>query len=186
MLVTFESLSQKQSNSGALAHEACAAEHYWKFGYLCIQEVLALTKSSVRPPFHVSACEMANFLARSPEGIYYLAPVVQKVDSAIHRINLCSVDSAIGFHKLVHKVDIYPMDSAIQLLNNCGLLFNLVLDTHYGHSIDSYRKKDIRWPVPHDLSWAQAYNNNNNNNNSNQWRLTILLKNKSEKNLKSY
>ena len=40
---------------------------------------------------------MAHFLARSPEGIYYLAPVVQKVDRAIHRINLCSVDSAICF-----------------------------------------------------------------------------------------
>ena len=97
MLVTFASISQKQSNSGALAREAFAAEHHLKFGYLCIQEVLALTKSSVRPPFHVSGCEMAHFLARSPEGIYYLAPVVQKVDSTIHRINLCSVDSTIGF-----------------------------------------------------------------------------------------
>ena len=97
MLVTFELISQKQSNSGALALEACAAEHHLKFGYLCIQEVFALTKSSVRPPFHVSGCEMAHFLARSPEGIYYLAPVVQKVDSTIHRINLCSVDSTIGF-----------------------------------------------------------------------------------------
>ena len=97
MLVTFESISQKQSNSKALAHEACAAELHLELGYLCIQEVLALTKSSVRPPFHVSGYEMAHFLARSPEGTYYLAPVVQKVDSAIHRINLCSVDSAIGF-----------------------------------------------------------------------------------------
>ena len=82
---------------GALAREECAAEHHLKFGYLCIQEVFALTKSSVRPPFHVSECQMAHFLARSPEGIYYLAPVVQKVDSTIHRINLCSVDSTIGF-----------------------------------------------------------------------------------------
>ena len=97
MLVTFASISQKQSNSGALAREAFAAEQHLKFGYLCIQEVLALTKSSVRPPFHVSGCEMAHFLARSPEGIYYLAPVVQKMDSTIHRINLCSVDSTIGF-----------------------------------------------------------------------------------------
>ena len=97
MLVTFESISQKQSNSKALAHEACAAELHLELGYLCIQEVLALTKSSVRPPFHVSGYEMAHFLARSPVGTYYLAPVVQKVDSAIHRINLCSVDSAIGF-----------------------------------------------------------------------------------------
>ena len=32
------------------------------------------------------------------------APVVQKVDSAIHRINLYPVDSAIGFP------DTYPLD----------------------------------------------------------------------------
>ena len=34
-----------------------------------------------------------------------LGPVVQKVDSAIHRINLYPVDSAIGFP------DTYPLDS---------------------------------------------------------------------------
>ena len=34
-----------------------------------------------------------------------LAPVVQKMDSAIHRINLYPVDSAIGFSNL------YPLDS---------------------------------------------------------------------------
>ena len=77
--------------------EACKAEHHWKFGYLCIQEVLALTKSSACPPLHVSGCEMAHSPARSPEGIYCLAPVAQKVDSAIHWINLCPVDTAIGF-----------------------------------------------------------------------------------------
>ena len=33
------------------------------------------------------------------------APVVQKVDSAIHRINLYPVDSAIGFP------DTYPLDN---------------------------------------------------------------------------
>ena len=36
-----------------------------------------------------------------------LAPVVQKVDSAIHRINLYPLDSAIGFP------NIYPMDSQL-------------------------------------------------------------------------
>ena len=35
----------------------------------------------------------------------YQAPVVQKVDSAIHRINLYPVDSAIGFPNT------YPLDS---------------------------------------------------------------------------
>ena len=33
------------------------------------------------------------------------APVVQKVDSAIQRINLCPVDNAIGFPNT------YPLDS---------------------------------------------------------------------------
>ena len=35
----------------------------------------------------------------------YLAPVVQKLDSAIHRINHSPVDNAIGFHIS------YPLDS---------------------------------------------------------------------------
>ena len=43
-----------------------------------------------------------------------LAPVVQKVDSAIPWINLYPVDSAIGFPNT------YPLDSAIQHLNKSG------------------------------------------------------------------
>ena len=41
-----------------------------------------------------------------------LAPVVQKVDNTIHRINLNPLDSATGFPNT------YPLDSAIHLLNN--------------------------------------------------------------------
>ena len=41
-------------------------------------------------------------------------PVVQKVDSAIHWINHYTVDNAIGFRST------FPLDSAIQLLNNRG------------------------------------------------------------------
>ena len=37
--------------------------------------------------------------------IYLQAPVVQKVDNAIHRINLYSLDSAISFPNT------YPLDS---------------------------------------------------------------------------
>ena len=37
----------------------------------------------------------------------YLAPVVQKVDSAVHRINLYPLDSAINFP------NIYPLDSDV-------------------------------------------------------------------------
>ena len=36
-----------------------------QFGYLCIQEILVLTKWSV-PPHHVSGCEMSHLLAGSP------------------------------------------------------------------------------------------------------------------------
>ena len=45
-----------------------------------------------------------------------LAPVVQKVDNTIHRINLNPLDSATGFPNT------YPVDSAIHLLNNLGLI----------------------------------------------------------------
>ena len=41
-----------------------------------------------------------------------LAPVVQKVDSAIHQINLYPQDGAIAFP------NIYPLDTDIHLLNN--------------------------------------------------------------------
>ena len=45
-----------------------------------------------------------------------LVPVVQKVDKAIHWIaQLVSL-------KLIHWIVIYPVDSAIQLLNNWGLI----------------------------------------------------------------
>ena len=42
------------------------------------------------------------------------APVVQKMDSAIHRINLYSVDSAIGFPNT------YPLDSDLSTFQQPG------------------------------------------------------------------
>ena len=54
-------------------------------------------------------------------GVHYLAPVVQKVDSAIQRINRYPVDSAIGFPNTYPLDSNYPMDSAIQRMNNPGL-----------------------------------------------------------------
>ena len=45
-----------------------------------------------------------------------LAPVVQKVETAIQWINLYPVDSAIGSRNT------YPLDSAIQRLNNRALI----------------------------------------------------------------
>ena len=44
------------------------------------------------------------------------APVVQTLDSAIHRRNHYPADSVIDFR------NIYPLDSAIQHLNNGGQL----------------------------------------------------------------
>ena len=56
------------------------------------------------------------------------APVVQKLDSAIQRINLYPVDSAIGMVSLIfiYWIVIYPVDSAIQLLNNWGQDITLI------------------------------------------------------------
>ena len=48
------------------------------------------------------------------------APVVQKVDSAIQRIKLYPVDSAIGFPNTCPLDSDLYVDSAIQLLNNWG------------------------------------------------------------------
>ena len=65
--------------------------------------------------FVVCGCHR-KFLACVTDGkTKLLAPVVQKVDSAIHWINLFPLDSAIGFRNT------YPVDSAIHLLNNWDL-----------------------------------------------------------------
>ena len=50
--------------------------------------------------------------------VRHLAPVVQKADCAILRINLYPVDSAIGFPN-TYPLVIYPVDSVTHLLNNC-------------------------------------------------------------------
>ena len=51
--------------------------------------------------------------------VIILAPVVQKVDNVINRINLYPVDSG--------WMVIYPVDSAIHLLNNRGQVVNVFL-----------------------------------------------------------
>ena len=48
---------------------------------------------------------MASFQHNNIPGEVFLAPVVQKVDSAIYWINHYPVDNAISFHNT------YPMDS---------------------------------------------------------------------------
>ena len=50
------------------------------------------------------------------------APVVQKVDNAIHRINLYPLDIVqLVFLIIIYWIVMYPVDSAIHLLNNWGL-----------------------------------------------------------------
>ena len=52
----------------------------------------------------------------------FLTPVVQKVDNTIHRINHYPLDSALlVFLILMRWIVIYPVNTAIQLLNNWGL-----------------------------------------------------------------
>ena len=52
-----------------------------------------------------------------------LAPVVQTLDSVIHRINHYPENktSIRETHCTIHWLEIYPGDSAIHLLNNWGL-----------------------------------------------------------------
>ena len=54
------------------------------------------------------------------------APVVQMLDSAIHRINHYPADKYLGnqSHYPLYKDLQYPQDSAIHLLNNWGQTFN--------------------------------------------------------------
>ena len=47
-------------------------------------------------------------------GLYIQVPVVQKLDSAIHRISIAETNCATQWKK------IYPVDSATHLLNNRG------------------------------------------------------------------
>jgi len=82
----------------------------------------------------------SSLYARQSKGKYsvtssvHLAPVVQRVDSPIQRINLYPLDSAISFTNtypldsaigltLIRWIVIFPVDSAIQRFNNWGLYF---------------------------------------------------------------
>ena len=68
-----------------------------------------------------------------------LAPVVQKVhDNAIHLINFYPVDSAILVSLiLIYWIVIYPVDSALQHLNNRDQVFlNKVWNKQQVHLIE--------------------------------------------------
>ena len=49
------------------------------------------------------------------------APVVQKLDSAIHRINPYPMDISVSeTNCAIQCIEVYPVDSVINLLNNWG------------------------------------------------------------------
>ena len=51
----------------------------------------------------------------------HLAPVVQRLDNNVHRINHYPADSVFVLSILIHWIVIYPLDSVIQPLNNRAL-----------------------------------------------------------------
>ena len=51
-----------------------------------------------------------------------LALVVQKMDKAIHWINLYPLDSQLVSQILIRRIVVCPVESAIQRLNNPGLV----------------------------------------------------------------
>ena len=60
-----------------------------KLSYLCIQEILVLTKSSLRLSLHVSGCEMSHVLASSPRHIlcltWFWTSMLWSIDSFIRK-----------------------------------------------------------------------------------------------------
>ena len=61
-------------------------------------------------------------MSRSQKNRSGLVPVVQTLDSAIHRINHYPADNCIReINYAIYWIDFYPVDTAIQRLNNGGL-----------------------------------------------------------------
>ena len=76
------------------------------------------------------------------------APVVQAMDSAIHRINHYPLDTSIDFASVYPLwIVIYPVDSAIHRLNNSGQMF-------WGNLFRLWR--DITDPLI--IAWMQTKN----------------------------
>ena len=65
-----------------------------KFGYLCIQEILVVTKWSV-PPLHVSGCEMSHLLAGSPRHTQTTQSVLNLIFEHLYCCQLTAV--TIGY-----------------------------------------------------------------------------------------
>lgn len=73
-----------------------------------------------RDAFHprVGSKNCLTSLKKANQEAKFQAPVVQIVDSAIHRIYHYPVDSVVCFVRLVHWIAIYPVDSIIHPLNH--------------------------------------------------------------------
>ena len=73
-------------------------------------------KNRVRPfdSFSHHTCILMTPVVQTLDSTIHQAPVFQKVDNAIHRI------AQLVFLIFMHLIVIYPVDSAIQLLNNWG------------------------------------------------------------------
>ena len=69
----------------------------------------------------------------------YLAPVVQTLDSAIHRINHYPADKC----EVNHWIEIYPVDSVVHLLNNWGLVDSAIQHLNNGDLV--YRAPAGSW-----------------------------------------
>ena len=71
----------------------------------------------------------------------YLAPIVQNVDNAIHRINVYPLNSAI----LIHWIVIYPVDSGIQLLKNWAKVDSTIQPwNNRGKCVRNSRKNNLK------------------------------------------
>ena len=80
-----------------------------------------------------------------------MALVVQKMESAIHRISVRETNCVIQW------IEIYPVDSAIHLLNNWDLapvVQKLDSTIHWinHYPVNKYYGNQLRYPVDRDLS----------------------------------
>ena len=80
------------------------------FRILCCWSGMVGTGFNIPCPWNVDS--RLQSLARFQASYIEQAPAVQKLDNAIHRINLYPVDRSIDF------ANTYPEDSAIHLMNN--------------------------------------------------------------------
>ena len=78
----------------------------------------------------LSMLPMCGFIARvtGSNPVEALAPVVRRLDNAIHRRNRYPVDKyqqkAKKTNHAIHWIVIYPVDSGVNLANDPGLIFS--------------------------------------------------------------